>query len=71
LANEITLPVWAIPVWEMFIDLTRTRNWNEGIPRPITAVEIKAHCELSKIDISAVEYKLLIAIDNEYMKDGR
>jgi hypothetical protein len=70
LQDEVKLPVWADDLWGLFITLCGYRGWMDGKPRPIKPSEVKAHCELNSISLNRIEYRLLVDLDQEYLKNG-
>lgn len=53
-------------VWNLFNELSLSRDWHEGQPSAIKPTEVAAHSSLTNTRLSPVEFKLLSVLDSTY-----
>lgn len=68
LADEVRLPMWAATIWDLFVTLSATRAYVNDKARAILPTEIDMHCRLCGIELSRIEYRLLLQLDRIYLR---
>lgn len=69
--RKIAPPEAGLIIWRAFLDLTRTRTWQQHGPCPIAYHEIEAWCRANRTPLSGRHIAAIREMDDAYISDAQ